>query len=216
MADRKLRSQRWLGFGMVTSAAAGLLALLTSAMNPAFAYGDDTALILGGSGLPTPGQDYVDLAESLYLDPNGYSGYTPQVVSTPEGLYPLTGIKDLPLDTSVSRGVTILNDAILQQVSPGNPADHAVVFGISQGAVIPSLEMEKLAASGANAPNPDQLAFVLLGDPDNPNGGLLERFAGLYLPSLGVKFYGATPPDTPYRPTFTPSNTMATPTSRGT
>ncbi|PQM48891.1 PE family protein PE3 [Mycobacterium talmoniae] len=42
------------------------------------------------------------------------------------------------------------------------------------------------------------MSFVLIGDPMNPNGGLLERFAGLNLPSLGLNFYGATPTDTPF------------------
>jgi PE-PPE domain len=47
-------------------------------------------------------------------------------------------------------------------------------------------------------PATNQLGFTLLGDPMNPNGGLLERFVGLTLPSLGFDFYGATPPNTPY------------------
>lgn len=38
----------------------------------------------------------------------------------------------------------------------------------------------------------DQLAFVLIGDGNNPNGGFLERFAGADIPSL-VMFSGATP-----------------------
>src|SRR5258705_7062484 len=37
------------------------------------------------------------------------------------------------------------------------------------------------------------LNFTLLGDPMNPNGGLLERFVGLTIPSGGLDFYGATP-----------------------
>lgn len=37
--------------------------------------------------------------------------------------------------------------------------------------------------------------FVLIGDPMNPNGGLLERFAGLELPSPGLNSYGTTPSD---------------------
>ncbi len=31
-----------------------------------------------------------------------------------------------------------------------------------------------------------------------PNGGLLARFPGLTLPSLGIDFYGATPANSPY------------------
>jgi hypothetical protein len=47
-------------------------------------------------------------------------------------------------------------------------------------------------------PTASQLGFVLLGDPMNPNGGLLARFPGLTLPSLGQTFYGATPSNTPW------------------
>ncbi|MDP7701422.1 PE-PPE domain-containing protein [Mycobacterium sp. TY815] len=56
-----------------------------------------------------------------------------------------------------------------------------------------SLEMRQLVALGAGAPSPADLDFVLIGDPMNPNGGLLQRFVGLTLPSLGVSMVGATP-----------------------
>lgn len=44
-------------------------------------------------------------------------------------------------------------------------------------------------------------SFVLLGNPNNPNGGILARFPGLYLQSLGLTFNGATP-DTDYATTI--------------
>jgi hypothetical protein len=73
------------------------------------------------------------------------------------------------------------------------------VLGYSQSAIIASLEMRNLAAMApGTAPMAGQLGFTLLGDPMNPNGGLLARFPGLSLPSLGLDFYGATPPDTIY------------------
>lgn len=50
MPNRKLRC---LTEGLVASGGAGLLAL-TSMMNPASAYGDDTALVMGGSLIPVP------------------------------------------------------------------------------------------------------------------------------------------------------------------
>ncbi|KAA8966509.1 PE-PPE domain-containing protein [Mycobacterium sp.] len=66
--------------------------------------------------------------------------------------------------------------------------------------------MQQLDPSGI--PEPDSgLDFLLIGDPSNPNGGLLERFAGFEttsgqttdlqpnLPSLGFSFDGATPSD---------------------
>ncbi len=52
--------------------------------------------------------------------------------------------------------------------------------------------------ASANPPTGSQLYFNLLGDPMNPNGGLLERFVGLDLPTLGINFYGATPANTPW------------------
>lgn len=48
MLGRKIR---WLGFALLASTGAGLLAL-TSMMNSAFAFGDDTALVMGPSGFP--------------------------------------------------------------------------------------------------------------------------------------------------------------------
>jgi hypothetical protein len=46
---------------------------------------------------------------------------------------------------------------------------------------------------GPNAPSPDALNFVLIGNEMNPNGGILARFAGLNLSAVGLPFYGATP-----------------------
>jgi hypothetical protein len=107
---------------------------------------------------------------------------------TPEAFYPLTGIKDLVPNVSVSQGLTILDTAIQQQLAAGN---HVAVLGFSQSSIIASLEMEKLDPSGTPSNLP--IVFSLLGDPMNPNGGLLARFPGLQMPSLGFTFYGATP-----------------------
>lgn len=52
--------------------------------------------------------------------------------------------------------------------------------------------MSKLSPTGAPSSLP--ITFTLLGNPVNPNGGLLTRFPGLSLPSLGITAYGA-PPD---------------------
>ncbi|HWF69208.1 MAG TPA: hypothetical protein VG187_06505 [Mycobacterium sp.] len=45
------RGTRWLGIGLLAASGAGLLAL-TSIVHAAFAFGDDTALVLGPSGFP--------------------------------------------------------------------------------------------------------------------------------------------------------------------
>ncbi|MEZ0363947.1 PE-PPE domain-containing protein [Mycobacterium sp. pUA109] len=162
----------------------------------------DDSLVMGGSGLPIPPDSYVTGLTNTFITPNfpGFTSDTAYGLVTPEGLYPLTGIKSLPLDTSVQQGLTILNNAIMNPpdaTSPGYAGNDLVVLGYSQSAVISSLEMDQLANT-PGAPSADDLHFVLLGDPMNPNGGLLERFAGLDLPSLGLNFYGATPDSTIY------------------
>ncbi len=148
-----------------------------------------TALVMGGSGIPIPDPTYVSNVVAKYIAPN-VSGLTlnVQALFTPEGLYPVFGPKDLTLDVSVSRGLIILDNAIQQQLAAGN---HVAVLGLSQSAVISSLEMAKLDPTGVPSSLP--ISFTLLGDPMNPNGGLLERLAGLTLPSLGITAYGATP-----------------------
>ena len=176
---------RWLGLGVAASAGAALLSL-TSVLRAAFAFGDDTALVLGPSGFPVPPPTYVDAVNDLFLhlpDP----AVLP--LTTPEGLYPVTGVNTLPFDSSVTQGEATLDNAIGQQITDGN---HTEVFGYSQSSTISSLEMSQLHTQGVS---PSDVSFVLVGDPNNPDGGLLERFAGLSIPSFGATFSGATPSD---------------------
>ncbi len=168
---------------------------------------------MGGSGLPIPGQTYLgEVANYVnYLTTTGALvtplAPNPLGLFTPEGLYPLTTIKDLTLAVSVSRGVQILDNLIQQQVSPtglfNNHLGSTNILGYSQSAVVASEEMLALmdpnyTSGGAILPSIHQLSFTLIGDPMNPNGGLLERFTPLTLPALGLDFYGATPSNTPY------------------
>jgi len=182
---------RCLGFGLLASAGASLLGL-TSMMQAPFAYGDNTAFVIGGSGTPIPDQSFVDTVEQLFLAPNGFADYAPQALATPEGNSPLyTPVQSLTLDESEAQGVQILNNAILSQTENGN---NVVVYGDSQSSTISSMEMANLLTlPESEQPGLDQLAFVLTGDPNNPAGGLFERFDGLSIPSLGITFNGATP-----------------------
>ena len=161
-------------------------------MHAPFAYSDDTAFVIGGSGTPIPDQSFVDTVEQLFLAPNGYADYAPQALATPEGNSPLyTPVQSLTLDESEAQGVKILNSAILAQTENGN---NVVVYGDSQSSTISSMEMANLLTlPESEQPGLDQLAFVLTGDPNNPAGGLFERFDGLSIPSLGITFNGATP-----------------------
>jgi hypothetical protein len=166
-------------------------------------------LVMGGSGLPLPNYnvpDYVGLADQLYIHPNfpdttypaPYANglFTPEypLLSVPFSINypnattgPLAGFPDL--STSAGQGMLILENAIASNMAAG---DASTVFGYSQSSTISGLVMQQLDPSGTPMPN-DGLQFVLVGDPSAPNGGLLERFDGLNLPSLGLSFDGATP-----------------------
>ncbi len=145
------------------------------------------SLIMGETDVPTPSSRYLSQVYSLYISPH-YTTTNIHGLTTPEQLFPITGLKSMTLDRSVRQGVKILNNAILQAYGDGTTPIN--VFGYSQSAVIASLEMPKLLAAGI--PSTD-VNFVLVGDPMNPNGGMFTRFPGLKLPNLGALYSGGTP-----------------------
>ena len=193
---------------MVATAGAGFLSM-AAMMNTGYAHadGEDIGLVLGGSGTPIPGQDYVASADLHYLSGLGITEFyqgTPATptdplapfgsgVYTPEGLYPLTGVHtlllnypssddlNLPSDsTSVGQGITILANTIEADAANG---DTSTVFGYSQSAAISSLTMQQLEADGVSQ---DAVKFLLVGDVSAPNGGLLSRFDGFTTTSGAV------------------------------
>jgi PE-PPE domain len=209
-----------MGLGMVATAGAGFLSL-AAMMNTSTAHADgqDVGIVVGGSGTPIPGADYVESAAGHYLAGDGITEFYGATATnpyglglfTPEGLYPLTGVHTLPFNypsdatgfpdqsTSVGQGDTILLNAIESEVASGNTAS---VFGYSQSSVMSGIVMQELTAAGI--PKGD-VNFTLVGDETAANGGLLSRFDGftttsgtvvsdpLNLPSLGVSFDGITP-----------------------
>jgi hypothetical protein len=207
---------------MVATASAGFLGF-SAALNPGQARADgdpplDIGLVMGGSGLPIPGSAYVGAANELYINAI-YPGTTypaPYAIglSTPEQLYPLTGVHQLPLNyppgadgfpgtnTSVGLGMIDLENAISTNVGNG---DATTVFGYSQSSTLSSYVMQQLDPGGTPQTGALDPKFLLIGDPSNPNGGLLSRFDGftlsnghvvtdpLNLPALGVSFDSVTP-----------------------
>jgi hypothetical protein len=172
--------------GLTGGAAAGpAVTAVTQAADPAV----NAILIMSGSGTATPPSNFINIVASLYL--TNFTGPL-QAVSTPEGLYPISGVKELTLDVSLARGVTQLDNTINAAITPAlhGGVGSVAVFGISQSTILASLEMPKLVAEGFT---PGQVSFVLTGNELNPNGGLLSRFPGLSLPTLGITFGGATP-----------------------
>ncbi len=95
------------------------------------------------------------------------------------GFWPVSNnyIFDLTWNKSVAQGV--------QRLEARDPQDD-VVFGNSQGSVVISRYMAAHPEGTGNT-------FVLVENPSRPNGGVMERFRGLYIPILDVSFTGATP-----------------------
>lgn len=100
------------------------------------------------------------------------------VVDYPATIGPFShgGFGDPSWDVSVGRGIAALGE----QPQPGD-----TVVGYSQGAVVATAYKRDHLGNGVN--------YVLLENPGRPNGGIFERFDGLYIPLLNVKFDGATP-----------------------
>jgi hypothetical protein len=108
------------------------------------------------------------------------TGDTKQYVDYPGAFWPVSqgGLSAPTFDDSVGIG--------LHHLESHNPTDGDVIFGYSQGAVV---------AAKYKAEHPEQtgITYVLVENPNRPNGGVLERFNGLFIPILNVTFNGATP-----------------------
>jgi hypothetical protein len=137
--------------------------LLTSGSDPS----DEVGLVMGPSGISTPSQSYVDTANALYLQPNGFTG-TPQALTTPETF-------DLNRGPGEEQGATDLVTAVQQQIANGDvsPDNPVYVFGYSQSSALSGIAMNQLNAAGVPS---DDVHFVLVGDPGAPDGGVYTAF----------------------------------------
>ncbi len=175
-----------------TGGSSGISALTSTAK---LASADPiTALIMGGTGNPQPDPAYVSAVNNAYIQ-RLFAGANPVGLFTPEQFWPITpSLGNLTFGQSVAQGVGLLNTAIDTQINTLH--NSVLVFGYSQSATIATNEIKALTAAGS--PYQGQLSFMLIGDPNNPVGGILERFPGFYIPFLDVPFNGATPPNSPY------------------
>ncbi|MCV7122045.1 PE family protein [Mycobacterium lacus] len=169
------------GSGALTTARSALLA------DPV------VALIMGGTNNPLPDPEYVTTINSKYIQPL-FGGAIPQGLFTPEQFWPVTpNLGNMTFNQSVTQGVALLSAEVTNQLGMGN---KVVVFGYSQSATIVNNYINGLIAAGS--PNASDISFVTIGNPNTPEGGLLSRFPGFYIPFLDVPFNGATPPNSPY------------------
>ncbi|SEQ17075.1 PE-PPE domain-containing protein [Mycobacterium sp. 88mf] len=187
------------GLAVTLVALVGTVGLVVTASMTTLVQLAATALIMGGTGMKALGDPhqwgagtYLDQVNNTYLSDRHLDEDDLKWVQTPEQFWPATSLTDISFDTSVARGVLSLNNAVMS--TPG----EKVVVGYSQSANIATREKRNLAelrAQGATVPSPDELSFVFVANPNRPNGGILARFEGLYIPILGVSFDGATPDD---------------------
>ncbi len=170
------------------SSGAGAAGGATATPAPLLTSSGGTVLVVGSTGDSQPGFGFMTEVYDLFAA-SRFPGYSLFSVFTPAQLRPFIGT--LGFDQSVAQGAADLNAAIMAQYQAGH---NSVVLGLSQGSTVASMEMRYLETLPPSVrPGVDQLSFVLLGDPSNPNGGLLARLPGVFLEPLGLTFSGATP-----------------------
>ena len=186
MAGLRLRSPVYVLLAISCVAIMGVMSMMTSA----FVFGVKAIIaearllanegwIMSGTGVPTPDQDYLNTVESLYLSqyltPN--NDYTFLPLTTPEQFCPIVcnaSQPDLTFGESVNQGVSELNSVIVPALTGG--ANDVSVLGYSQSATVATVEMNDLINNTPGNVNLSDLSFTLLGDPNSPIGGILDRF----------------------------------------
>ncbi len=139
------------------------------------------------------GAGYID-AEN---NPNSpYAGWDFTLIGWPAEIsLPMFGWKTF--GESQRLGQTAVDSAVGAVIPTLDDGEQVLAFGYSSSANVMVRVMRELQQQGA--PYSDRLSFTLLGNPNRPNGGFLQRFAGLHIPILNVDFDGSTPLDTPYQ-----------------
>jgi hypothetical protein len=164
-----------------------------------------TPLVVPGTGTPNPqnSNNYMANAVSYYVQPSGSCGAedcaAPVAIPYIAQFWPFPfegwgGLEGAKWNVSVASGVTRLTSEL---VGANNPSGtHPVtVFGYSQGATVASIVKANLA--DLTDEQKANLSFVLIGNPNRPDGGLFERLAILgTVPILDATFGQPTPTDT--------------------
>ncbi len=206
-------------------AAAALLCFVSS-VSAGIQLLTSTLLVMGGNTNPaglTPKMQQQLGGDPYYPDPNtnifkpvgtfgnGYidtvnNGASPyyawdyQAVEWPAEIsLPLPG--HWTYEASQQQGVHNIDGAISAVLPTLGTGEKAVAFGYSSSANVMVREMRQLINQPGGPTATDQLEFFLMGNPNRPNGGILQRFAGLYIPLVDIRLDGSTPVDTPYQVT---------------
>jgi len=181
MSEPRLRSPLYVLLAIVCVAVAGVLSMMT----PAFVSGvkaliaearllADEGWIMSGTDVPTPDNGFLSSVESLYLSQD--SAYTFDPLTTPEQFCPFVcnpSEPNLGFGDSLNTGASDLNNVIVPALQGGN---DVAVLGYSQSADVATVEMNDLLNNTPAGVNLNDLSVTLLGDPQSPIGGILDRF----------------------------------------
>lgn len=143
------------------------------------------AITMNGTFTPDVTPEFMAAVMDAYIVPLVGAGYTGVPLRTPEALWPLSGLDTMTYNESTRVGYQILDakyrEIVAQNIKDGAPNTPQLIFGYSQSAFIASLFDKGLSDemnSGGFVP-PTQ--FILVGNTNIPNGGLMSRFGGLGL-----------------------------------
>ncbi|MCZ8377975.1 PE-PPE domain-containing protein [Mycobacterium sp. CPCC 205372] len=198
-----IRVTKAAGVALTTVLAVWALAV-TSTISAAVNLLATTVLAMTGTFTSTPYPAYEDMVANQYVRPALGPGYAyPIGVTTPEQAWPITGLFDLTFGASVRKGLGDLEDAIADQ-REGDPDKPLLIFGYSQSSVIMIEERRRLDAYYAANPQltPPPTQFMCIGCLNLPNGGVMARYAGGYIPLIDFYFNGAASPDTRFPTTM--------------
>jgi hypothetical protein len=152
-------ARQWTAGASLTAAAAAMIGMGTAHADTGVDPND--ALVL----IPAENQEYADVANALYLEPNGFNGaatvfLTPDVGNEVQNVMP---------------GVQALVQTIEADYTAGDlsAADPLYVFGYSEGAVEEGLAEQQLHDFGIPT---DDLHFIMVGDSASAEGGFLNTF----------------------------------------
>ena len=173
-----------------------------------------TAVIMGPTFMPDPAADpdYLRVVALNFLGPTTnctIGNCTLVPLTTPAEFWPITGLDDLPFDQSITTGLQLLTAELEAQIAAA-ATEPVVFFGNSQSATLLTLAKRTLADL---APvDKSRLIFVLLANPNRPNGGLLGRAAQTSDPTAEASAVGTTDAGTAAAGTVA---AVATPTDTG-
>jgi hypothetical protein len=170
---------------MCRSVAVGFLVMMGAlvltigaVVAPGMAVAATTALVLGGTGTPSPAAEpgYMENVTRYYI--NRYSSCTacdPTSFTTPETAWPLYGGLSAPTwKQSVLTGSSLLDEAIIETYKPGAD-DTLVLFGYSQSGAILALQKQKILENPGVYGPAENYEIVVIGNVSRPNGGLNGR-----------------------------------------